>query len=118
MSPWLLKTMSPVAKDVPLGNASFSPHTEVHADACKMAAEVLVSSPDEADPASHRGHGMGGGGCLRWLHGLPPGWWGHCINGRADVAAGTEWRRHPSTEWRRHSSTYWALKCHTKVSHD
>uniref|UniRef100_A0A453G325 Uncharacterized protein n=1 Tax=Aegilops tauschii subsp. strangulata TaxID=200361 RepID=A0A453G325_AEGTS len=98
MSPWLLKTMSPVA------------HTEVHADACKMAAEVLVSSPDEADPASHRGHGMGSGGCLRWLHGLPPRWWGHCINGRADVAAGMEWRRHPST--------YCALKCHTKVSHD
>lgn len=54
-------------------NASSSPHTEVHAVACEMAAEVLVSSPHEADPASHRGHGMGGGGHLRWLHGLPDG---------------------------------------------
>ena len=40
-------------------NALFSPHIQVHADMCEMAAEVPVSSPDEADPASHRGHRHG-----------------------------------------------------------
>ena len=64
-------------------NALFSPHTQVHADMCEMAAEVPVSSPDEAEPRHTGDIGMGDEGRMRWLHGLPRPWWRQCRNMRA-----------------------------------